>query len=65
MRKARKSFLFTEGSLTVENKKHLFDFVVTLIRDQITLNKMADTLIENVSVKICFYIQIIIKYEPN
>ena len=25
--KARKSFLFTEGSLKVENKEHLFDFV--------------------------------------
>ena len=27
--KACKSFLFTEGSLKVENKKHLLDFVVT------------------------------------
>ena len=29
--KARKSFLFTEGYLKVENKEHLFDFVVTLL----------------------------------
>ena len=28
--KAGKSFLFTEGSLKVENKEHLFDFVVTI-----------------------------------
>ena len=28
--KARKSFLFTKGSLKVENKEHLMDFVVTL-----------------------------------
>ena len=28
--KACKSFLFTEGTLKVENKEHLFDFVVTL-----------------------------------
>ena len=28
--KARKSFLFNEGSLKFENKEHLFDFVVTL-----------------------------------
>ena len=28
--KAKKSFLFTEGSLKVEIKEHLFDFVVTL-----------------------------------
>ena len=28
--KARKSFLFTESSLRVWNKEHLFDFVVTL-----------------------------------
>ena len=28
--KARKSFLFTEGSPVDENKEHLFDFVVTL-----------------------------------
>ena len=28
--KAPKSFLFTEGSLKVENKEHFFDFVVTL-----------------------------------
>ena len=28
--KAPKSFLNTEGSLKVENKEHLFDFVVTL-----------------------------------
>ena len=28
--KARMSFLFTEGSLNVENKEHLFDFNVTL-----------------------------------
>ena len=27
---ACKSYLFTEGSLEVENKEHLFDFVVTL-----------------------------------
>ena len=28
--KARKSFLFIEGSPEVENKIHLFDFVVTV-----------------------------------
>ena len=28
--KARKSFLFTEFSIKVENKEHFFDFVVTL-----------------------------------
>ena len=28
--KACKSYLFTEGSPEVENKEHLFDFVVTL-----------------------------------
>ena len=28
--KACKSFLFNEGSLKVENKEHLFDFVLTL-----------------------------------
>ena len=28
--KAPKSFLYTEGSLKVENKEHLFDFVATL-----------------------------------
>ena len=28
--KACKSFLFTDGSLKVENKEHLFGFVVTL-----------------------------------
>ena len=28
--KARKSFLLTEGSFKVENKEHLFDFVLTL-----------------------------------
>ena len=28
--KAGKSFLFTEGSLRVENKEHLFDNIVTL-----------------------------------
>ena len=28
--KVRKSFLFTEGSLTVENREHLFDFVGTV-----------------------------------
>ena len=27
---ASKSFLFTEGSLKVENKEHLINFVVTL-----------------------------------
>ena len=30
MVKASKSFLFTEGSLKVENKENLVDFVVTL-----------------------------------
>ena len=30
MVKASKTFLFTEGSLKVENKEHLVDFVVTL-----------------------------------
>ena len=29
--KARKSFLFTEDSLKVQNKEHLIGFVVTLI----------------------------------
>ena len=28
--KAPESFLFTEGSLKIVNKEHLFDFVVTL-----------------------------------
>ena len=28
--KAHESFLFSEGSLKVENKEHLVDFVVTL-----------------------------------
>ena len=33
--KARESFLFTEGSLKVENKEHLFDFIVTLLSSKI------------------------------
>ena len=34
--KACKSFLFTEGSLKVENEEHLFDLVVTLYLPNLT-----------------------------
>ena len=36
--KACKSFLFTKGSLEVENKEHLVDFVVTLYFTSLCFN---------------------------
>ena len=38
--KACKSFLFKEGSLKVESRKHLFDFVVTLYFNSLCSNAL-------------------------
>ena len=38
--KTCKSFLFTEGSLKVENEEHLFDFVVTLYFSSLCCNAL-------------------------
>ena len=41
--KARKSFLFTEGFPEVENKEHLFDFVVSLFDGGMKRRKKASS----------------------
>ena len=52
----RKSSLFTEGSLKVENKEHWFDFVVTLYLISLSSNAQLFENVETIS-QICWFYQ--------
>ena len=50
--KARKSFLFAEGSLKVENKEHLVDFVVTLYFTSLCSNALCSSKVSQLNLSV-------------
>ena len=52
MVKAHESFLFSEGSLKVENKEHLVDFVVTLYFTSLCSNALCSSKVSQLNLSV-------------